>query len=53
MPAIPLDAAGTYVAAAYTIFVVLLVIYVAVMSRHVTRVREDLRRLVDDAGGDR
>jgi hypothetical protein len=48
MPALPLDEAGAYVAAAYSIFVVLLVIYVAVMARHVSGAREDLRRLADD-----
>jgi heme exporter protein D len=47
MPALPLDEAGAYVAAAYAIFVVLLVVYVAVMARHVTKVREDLRQLAD------
>ncbi len=48
MPALPLDEAGAYVAAAYAVFVVLLLIYVAVMARHVTRVRDDLRRLSAD-----
>ncbi len=48
MPALPLDEAGAYVAAAYAVFVVLLVVYVAVMARHVTRVREDLRQLRAD-----
>jgi hypothetical protein len=47
MPAIPLDEPGAYVAAAYVIFVVLLVLYVAVMARHIARTREDLRRLAD------
>jgi len=45
MPALPLDEAGAYVAAAYAVFLVLLVVYVAIMARHVTRVREDLREL--------
>jgi hypothetical protein len=48
MPALPLDEAGAYVAAAYTVFVVLLVAYVAVMARHVTRVREELQRVTAD-----
>jgi hypothetical protein len=47
MPTIPFDEPGAYVAAAYVIFVVLLVVYVAVMARHVARTREDLRRLAD------
>ena len=45
MPALPLDEAGAYVAAAYAVFAVLLGLYVAIMARHVARVREDLRRL--------
>jgi heme exporter protein D len=48
MPALPLDEAGAYVAAAYAVFVVLLVVYVAIMAKHVTRVREDLRQLAAD-----
>ena len=48
MPALPLDEAGAYVAAAYAIFVVLLVIYVSVMARHVLQVRQDLRQLADE-----
>ena len=52
MPALPLDEAGAYVAAAYSVFVVLLVVYVAVMARHVTRVREDLRKLTDAVTGE-
>jgi hypothetical protein len=47
MPAIPLDEPGAYVAAAYVVFVVLVVVYVAVLARHITRTREDLRRLAD------
>jgi hypothetical protein len=48
MPALPLDEGGAYVAAAYTIFVSLLVIYVVVMARHIAQAREHLQRL-DDA----
>lgn len=47
MPALPLDEAGAYVAAAYVVFVVLLVVYVTVMARHVARVRDDLRTLTE------
>jgi len=53
MPAIPLDEPGAYVAGAYVIFVVLLVAYVAVMARHITRTREDLRRLAESVREDR
>jgi len=48
MPALPLDDAGAYVAAAYAVFVVVLMAYVAIMARHVRRVREDLRSLQDE-----
>ena len=48
MPALPLHEAGAYVAAAYVLFLVLLAMYIGIMSRHVQRVREDLRRLGDD-----
>jgi len=45
MPALPLDGAGVYVAGAYTLFVVVLVSYVAIMNRHVGRVRGELEEL--------
>jgi hypothetical protein len=48
MPALPLDEAGVYVAAAYTVFASVLVAYVAIMARHVSRVRDDLRSLQDE-----
>jgi hypothetical protein len=48
MPALPLDKAGIYVAAAYVVFLVLVVAYVSIMARHVARVRRDLARLTDD-----
>ena len=48
MPALPLHEAGAYVAAAYALFTALLVAYVAIMSRHVSRVRHDLRALQDE-----
>lgn len=47
MPALPLDEAGIYVAAAYIVFLVLVVAYVSIMARHVARVRRDLARLTD------
>lgn len=48
MPALPLDEAGVYVAAAYIVFLVLVVAYVSIMARHVARVRRDLARLTDN-----
>lgn len=44
----PIHEAQAYVAAAYIVFLVLVVAYVAVMARHVARVREDVRRLARD-----
>jgi uncharacterized protein with FMN-binding domain len=45
MPALPLNEAGIYVAAAYIVFLVLVVMYVSVMSRHVARVRNEVAKL--------
>ena len=45
MPALPLDEAGAYVAGAYSIFVAVLVSYVAVMARHVRRALAELDEL--------
>ena len=37
-PALPLDEAGKYVAAAYIVFVLLLVIYVGIMATKLQRI---------------
>jgi hypothetical protein len=44
-PALPLDEAGEYVAAAYIVFVVLLVIYVGLMAAKLGRISRDLEEL--------
>ncbi len=44
-PALPLDEAGKYVAAAYIVFVLLLVVYVAIMAMKVQRIERELREL--------
>ncbi len=44
-PALPLDEAGKYVAGAYIVFVLLLVIYVAIMALKVQRIEKELREL--------
>jgi len=52
MPALPLDDAGPYVAAAYLIFLGLVLVYVAIMASKVARLGrdiEELSELVDDA----
>lgn len=44
-PALPLDEAGKYVAGAYVVFAVLLVVYVAIMAAKVQRIERELREL--------
>ena len=44
-PALPLDEAGKYVAGAYVVFVVLLVVYVAIMAAKLQRIEKELREL--------
>jgi hypothetical protein len=45
MPALPLDEAGKYVAAAYLVFLALLLIYVSIMSGRLSRLERDLTEL--------
>ena len=44
-PALPLDEAGKYVAGAYVVFVVLLVVYVAIMASKLARIEKELREV--------
>ena len=44
-PALPLDEAGKYVAGAYLVFMVLLVVYVAIMATKLQRMERDLKEL--------
>ena len=44
-PALPLHKAGPYVAAAYIVFVTLLLIYVAIMAARLKRTDRDLQAL--------
>lgn len=44
-PALPLDEAGKYVAGAYIVFVVLLVVYLAIMAAKLQRIERDLREV--------
>jgi len=61
MPALPLDEAGKYVAAAYLVFLALVLIYVAIMAGRLSRIEKDLgevtelleRRLADSESDDR
>ena len=45
MPALPLDEAGKYVAAAYLVFLALILIYVSVMAIRLSRLERDLAEL--------
>ena len=44
-PALPLHTAGPYVAAAYIVFVALILIYVAIMARKQARTERELQEL--------
>ena len=45
MPALPLDDAGPYVAAAYLVFLALILIYVAIMAAKLQRIERELSEL--------
>ncbi len=47
MPALPLDEAGKYVAGAYVVFLILVLVYVAIMAAKLDRMRRDLTDLAD------
>ncbi|MBV8429992.1 MAG: hypothetical protein JO244_02435 [Solirubrobacterales bacterium] len=49
-PALPLHTAGKYVAAAYIVFVVLILVYVGIMAMRLRRTERDLARLQDEVG---
>jgi hypothetical protein len=61
MPALPLDDAGPYVAAAYLVFVALILVYVAIMAAKLVRIEREVTELAElverrdaaAAGGDR
>ena len=46
-PALPLDDAGPYVAAAYLVFLALILIYVAIMAGKLARISRDLGELTE------
>jgi hypothetical protein len=62
MPALPLDDAGPYVAAAYLVFLGLILVYVAIMAAKLARIEREVIELADiveardarnaDGGGD-
>jgi hypothetical protein len=49
MPALPLDEAGKYVAAAYLVFLALLLIYVSIMAGRLSKIERELSELNADA----
>jgi hypothetical protein len=53
MPALPLDEAGKYVAAAYLVFLALILIYVAIMGAKLARIDRELSELAELAEGNR
>jgi hypothetical protein len=49
MPALPLETAGVFVAAAYVVFLALVVAYVAIIARKMGRLERELAEL-DEPG---
>lgn len=47
MPALPLDDAGPYVAAAYLVFLGLILVYVAIMAGRLTRIQREIAELAE------
>jgi hypothetical protein len=47
MPALPLDEAGKYVAAAYLVFLALILVYVAIMAARLARIEKDLGEVTE------
>jgi hypothetical protein len=47
MPALPLGDSGPYVAAAYLVFLALVLIYVAIMAAKLARVQRDIAELAE------
>jgi hypothetical protein len=47
MPALPLDDAGPYVAAAYLVFLALILVYVAIMASKLVRISRELGELAE------
>jgi CcmD family protein len=46
-PALPLDEAGKYVAAAYGVFVTLILVYVAIMAARLQRLEREIESLTE------
>jgi hypothetical protein len=48
VPALPLDEAGKYVAGAYTVFVALILVYVAIMAAKIARIGRQIAELAGE-----
>lgn len=46
MPALPLEEAGKYVAAAYLVFLTLMLVYIAIMAARLVRIQRELEEIV-------
>ena len=53
MPALPLDEAGKYVAAAYLVFLALVLVYVAIMASKLSRIEREVVELAEAVEGRR
>lgn len=51
MPALPLDEAGKYVAAAYIVFLAMTLIYVAIIAAKVQKIQKRISALVQSGRG--
>ncbi len=47
LPALPLDEAGKYVAAAYLVFLFLILVYVAIMASKLSRIEREVVEIAD------
>ena len=47
MPALPLHTAGPYVAAAYVVFLALILLYVAIMAGKLSRIEHEVDELTE------
>ena len=52
MPALPLDEAGKYVAAAYLVFLALVLVYVEIMAARLANVQREIQELTELAAQD-
>jgi len=51
MPALPLDEAGKYVAAAYLVFLALILVYVAIMASKLQKIEREVVEIAEIVEG--